>query len=252
MNLHGLMHGVTGEPPGAYANSYLPDREHPVSSKESVLDSATNENSAYRIGREDSVTLTTPEAIRNDSDSNRVATCYCGHCSACSMHAQAKSADQMNARTDYDQKRTEDPDDEEKAPNELSEAEKQQVEKLQRRDQEVRAHEQAHAAAGATNVRYEYQVGPDGRPYAVGGSADFQSMSMGNDHDSRISEARRMRTAALAPGDPSPQDMAVAAKATRLESEAIADKAEEQREELSEEAEENTVANPNEPFNVWA
>ena len=59
-------------------------------------------------------------------------------------------------------------------PNlELTRAEVQELSKLEKRDREVRAHEQAHIMAGGQYVRggahYEYQKGPDGQSYAVGG-----------------------------------------------------------------------------------
>lgn len=121
----------------------------------------------------------------------------------------------------------------------LSEEEEREVEELRRRDQEVRAHEQAHAAAGARNVRYEYQTGPDGHQYAVGGSADIDIQTGGNDPEAKIAEARKARTAAMAPADPSPKDMAVAAKASRLEAEAYAEKAQAERDSWGEHPLEN-------------
>ena len=232
MDMHEL---IPMEPPGAYAVADTRETEpfsHPNGGGSQAVEPA-----AEPTLRRDTLTLTLPEAIRNDSDASRVATCYCGHCSACALLAEAKSADRHTAAThtkpSTDEERAEAAGERDKGPAELTEAEKREVEELQRRDQEVRAHEQAHAAAGATNVRYQYQTGPDGRPYAVGGSADIQIMAMGDDYDSRIAQARKMRAAALAPGDPSPQDMAVAAKATRLEAEALADKVEEEREPLT-------------------
>ncbi len=267
MNIHGLTEGMTGEPPAAYALSAITRNDksdNPTTDTTTAQQSGDVQYSEAYQNRSDSITLSLPDAIRNDSKNSHVASCYCGHCSACDMHAAAKSAGQdeePKAELESPQEKAAPIDEREKGPHELTEAEKQQVEELQRRDQEVRAHEQAHAAAGATNVRYEYQVGPDGRPYAVGGSADMQTMAMGSDYDSRIAQARQMRAAALAPGDPSPQDMAVAAKAMRLEAEAIAEKAEAEREELAQEADDpstdhpfdtQAVNAPNEPFNAWA
>ncbi|MBN2707302.1 MAG: hypothetical protein JXR89_12805, partial [Deltaproteobacteria bacterium] len=56
---------------------------------------------------------------------------------------------------------------------ELSKEEQSRVNELKKRDAEVKAHEQAHLAAGGPYVsgaaHYEYQKGPDNRNYAVGG-----------------------------------------------------------------------------------
>ena len=64
-------------------------------------------------------------------------------------------------------------------PSELSSAEEQQVQELQNRDREVRAHEMAHkSAAGqyaAGGPFYEYQRGPDNQQYAVGGHVNIET-----------------------------------------------------------------------------
>lgn len=56
----------------------------------------------------------------------------------------------------------------------LTEEEVEQVRELEARDREVRQHEQAHVAAGGPYVtsgpNYEFEEGPDGRRYAVGGN----------------------------------------------------------------------------------
>ncbi len=152
------------------------------------------------------------------------------------QHAFASDSEEENRPQDTGANTKEAKADEERDVDarELSDGEQRQVEELQQRDREVRAHEQAHAAAGARNVRYDYQVGPDGRPYAVGGSCDIEMSYASDDPDAKVAEARRMRAAALAPADPSTQDMAVAAKATRIEAEAIAEKTEAEREEQTE------------------
>ena len=54
----------------------------------------------------------------------------------------------------------------------MSNEERQVIAELKSTDREVRAHEQAHAIAGGQHAgapSYEYQRGPDGRQYAVGG-----------------------------------------------------------------------------------
>ena len=101
-----------------------------------------------------------------------------------------------------------------------TEQEKKLVEELKTRDREVRAHEQAHAAAAGGLARggpsFTYQYGPDGRSYAVGGEVSIDT-SPGRTPEETISKAKQIRAAALAPTDPSDQDRAVAAAATQLE-----------------------------------
>lgn len=100
------------------------------------------------------------------------------------------------------------------------------IDQLQRRDQEVRTHEAAHLAAAGPYAQggpsYTYQVGPDGRLYAVGGGVNVDT-SPGATPEETIRKARQLRAAALAPGDPSSQDYAVAAAAATMEQQAQAD-----------------------------
>lgn len=60
---------------------------------------------------------------------------------------------------------------------ELSRAERQVLQQLKSRDREVKAHEQAHLAAGGQYVQgganYSYRIGPDGKMYAVGGEVSI-------------------------------------------------------------------------------
>ncbi|MBN1131257.1 MAG: hypothetical protein JXA71_19865 [Chitinispirillaceae bacterium] len=101
---------------------------------------------------------------------------------------------------------------------ELSDEEKREVRELKKRDKEVKAHEAAHVAAGGAYVRggatYEYQVGPDGRKYAVGGEVAIDSSPVPDDPRATIRKMQRVKAAALAPAQPSGTDRAVAAKAS--------------------------------------
>lgn len=101
----------------------------------------------------------------------------------------------------------------------LTTEQQQQVTELRQRDAHVRQHEAAHQAAGGEltgAATFSYQVGPDGRSYAVGGEVPLQSRA-GRTPDETIAIARRVRTAALAPSDPSAADLAAAAAATQME-----------------------------------
>lgn len=106
-----------------------------------------------------------------------------------------------------------------KASQELSADDKAKLDKLKQRDRQVRQHEAAHIAASgglaAGAPTYQYQQGPDGNRYAVGGEVQI-SVSEGNSPEETLSRANRIRAAALAPADPSPQDRAVAALASQM------------------------------------
>ncbi len=99
----------------------------------------------------------------------------------------------------------------------LSSAEKLLIDRLQKVDQEVHDHELAHlAAAGGyagSGASYQYQTGPDGRKYAVGGEVQIDTSSGRTPRDT-IAKMETVRRAALAPASPSGQDQLVAAQAT--------------------------------------
>jgi len=120
------------------------------------------------------------------------------------------------------------------ARSELTEEEEREVRELRARDREVRAHENAHkAAAGdlaAGGPVYEYETGPDGRRYAVGGSVDIR-IREGRTPEESLRIALRAQRAALAPAQPSAQDRAVAADAAQRATRARQEIAEERRSE---------------------
>jgi hypothetical protein len=94
--------------------------------------------------------------------------------------------------------------------------EQARVRELTARDAEVRAHERAHAAAGgqyAGSPSYEYQRGPDGRDYAIGGEVPIDTSPVAGDPKATIEKMEQVKAAATAPAEPSPQDRQVAAKA---------------------------------------
>ncbi|MFO7482485.1 putative metalloprotease CJM1_0395 family protein [Oceanibaculum nanhaiense] len=110
-------------------------------------------------------------------------------------------------------------------PSGLTEEERAQVDELKQRDREVRAHEQAHAAVGgayAGSPSYEYESGPDGNRYAIGGEVSIDASPISGDPEATIQKMEVVKRAALAPAEPSPQDRAVAAQAdqTRLKAQA--------------------------------
>jgi hypothetical protein len=106
------------------------------------------------------------------------------------------------------------------AGQDLSLSERRVVNELRQRDREVRAHEQAHlAAAGALasgGEKYTYQVGPDGKRYAVGGEVPIDVSVVPNDPRGTIQKAATIRRAALAPANPSGADRAIAMQAALM------------------------------------
>ena len=103
--------------------------------------------------------------------------------------------------------------------------EQRMLAELKARDREVRSHENAHRAAGGDLVRggsYDYQQGPDGKRYAVGGEVQIDTSPVAGDPDATAEKMRRVIRAALAPAEPSSTDLAVAAQATAERNRALA------------------------------
>lgn len=106
----------------------------------------------------------------------------------------------------------------------LSEEERKQVAKLEKRDREVKAHEAAHEASAGGNARggasYEYEKGPDGKQYAIGGHVDIDVSPVQGNPSATLEKALTVQRAALAPADPSGADRAVAAAAAQMAAQA--------------------------------
>ena len=131
------------------------------------------------------------------------------------------------------------------AEENLGAEEKKEVDNLKKRDQEVKAHEQAHMAAGSGVViggaNYEYQRGPDGKMYAVGGEVKIDT-SRENSPAQTISKMQQVKRAALAPAQPSAQDRSVAAQAAQVEAESRSELAKEKVEAGKEEDASDPIA----------
>ena len=111
-------------------------------------------------------------------------------------------------------------------------AEQREIRELQVRDQEVRAHEQAHAIVGgryASAPSYQYQQGPDGKRYAVGGEVQIDLAPVPGDPAATVQKMQQVKAAALAPAEPSAADRSIAAEAgqrlLQAQAELIAEKA---------------------------
>jgi len=101
----------------------------------------------------------------------------------------------------------------------LNDEQTKQLEKLKQRDREVHTHEQAHKNTAGPYARggaqFDYQQGPDGKRYAVGGHVNIDTSPVRGDPQATIQKMQVVRRAALAPADPSSQDRQVAAQASQ-------------------------------------
>lgn len=110
---------------------------------------------------------------------------------------------------------------------------------LKAADREVRAHEQAHMAAGAgiTGLAsYTYKTGPDGKQYAVAGEVPVDT-SAGRTPEETLAKAQKIRAAALAPAQPSAQDYKVAQTAAKMKLSAQAELLKLKEEEMQQQTE---------------
>ncbi|MBD3585725.1 hypothetical protein HHX48_08270 [Salinimonas sp. HHU 13199] len=114
-------------------------------------------------------------------------------------------------------------------------AQKKESEALEKRDREVRTHEQAHSAAGgqyASSPSYEYTTGPDNKRYVTHGEVSIDT-SEATTPAKTVQKMEQVRQAALAPVQPSAQDMKVASDAgqaiSRANSEMAAEKADDRQ-----------------------
>jgi hypothetical protein len=115
----------------------------------------------------------------------------------------------------------------------LTQEEQQEVSELKSRDQEVRRHERAHAAAAGPYgglPTFEFQRGPDGRLYAVNGEVKID-VSPERDPAATIAKMEIVIRAAQAPANPSAQDRAVASQAKQMLQRAQAELQAEKRDE---------------------
>ena len=102
----------------------------------------------------------------------------------------------------------------------FSSAEEKVIQQLQKRDREVKVHEQAHLANAGQYARggptYSYQQGPDGQRYAIGGEVPID-IGKEKTPEQTIQKMQAVERAALAPADPSSADRSIAAAAAAME-----------------------------------
>ncbi len=109
----------------------------------------------------------------------------------------------------------------------LTQAEMQLVEALKQVDSEVRSHEMAHVAAGGrfitSGANFSYKRGPDGKNYAVAGEVGIDTSPVPGDPAATVQKMRQIKNSALAPTNPSSQDLKVASKASSIATKAISE-----------------------------
>ncbi len=105
------------------------------------------------------------------------------------------------------------------------------LEKFKKADAQIRSHEQVHATIGQTTapISYNYQKGPDGKMYAVGGNVRFDT-SIPDDPKAAAFKLDQLSRAATGVSDPSEADTMIANQSNlnkillQFESERNADK----------------------------
>lgn len=121
----------------------------------------------------------------------------------------------------------------------IEQQELEHTRELSKRDREVRAHEQAHAAIGGQYTSapsYTYERGPDGRLYAVEGEVKIDTSAIPNDPEATLEKAEIIQRAALGVAEPSAADRAAAADARAMAAEARAEILQREEEIKAEEA----------------
>ncbi|QCO13777.1 hypothetical protein D3869_00140 [Azospirillum brasilense] len=100
-------------------------------------------------------------------------------------------------------------------PGTLTDDQQRQVEELKRIDASVRQHEAAHQAAGGPHAgaaSFTFTRGPDGKNYATAGEVQVDAGAE-SDPEATVRKMDTVKAAALAPSDPSAQDLRVAQQA---------------------------------------
>lgn len=100
-------------------------------------------------------------------------------------------------------------------PNNYDEKDFERVlNKFKQTDAQIRSHEQIHASIGPTTspISYNYQQGPDGKMYAVGGHVRLDT-SIPDDPKAAEHKLDQIKKAASGPSDPSGADLNIATQA---------------------------------------
>jgi len=114
----------------------------------------------------------------------------------------------------------------------LSQSQQNEVTELKKTDAAVRRHEQAHLSAAGGYARsgiiLNFATGPDGKQYADGGHVDIDTSPVKGNPAATVAKMETVQRAALAPVDPSAQDVRVAAEAGQEANKARAEETQQQ------------------------
>lgn len=94
-----------------------------------------------------------------------------------------------------------------------------EIKRLQEQENNVISHERSHMQSGGEfsgSPSYLYTRGPDGKVYISGGEVKMYVPAT-DDYDKLIQSLQKVKRAAMAPPDPSPQDSKTAAMASAKE-----------------------------------
>lgn len=108
----------------------------------------------------------------------------------------------------------------------VNDEEQRLIRELAALDREVRQHEINNSAVGVTQTGapdFEYERGPDGRSYLIGGEVSIDTSAVPDDPAAALEKSELILKAALAVAEPSHQDRAVAERAAVLGDEARAE-----------------------------
>ncbi len=158
-----------------------------------------------------------PSTTTNSADTYSVASVKSNALKNSSENTPS-SADTVTAASDQSKQKEQTPseDDSSSQDKNKEQQEEKAVQDLKSRDTEVRTHEQAHKSAGgqyAGSPAYEMSRGPDGKSYATGGHVNIDVSPVADDPQATITKMAQIKKAALAPAEPSSQDLKVAARA---------------------------------------
>lgn len=213
-------------------NYYIPTiSTKPVSNEAANAGSASAPTQVQQVDENNTQIQTTPNSyevnqqntLSNNSTQNNAssnAPVYTGEEMLSALNQDKQAQNSQTAKTSQTTQLAQKQQTTNTGEKVLTEEEQKQVEELKARDTEVRAHEQAHIAAGGSYVRggarYDYQTGPDGKKYAVGGEVSIDTSAVEGDPQATINKAQVILKAALAPAEPSGQDKAVASQARQM------------------------------------
>lgn len=156
-----------------------------------------------------------PRPVRSGNDAGNARPRTQGE--AAVLHLGTQAVQRAQQREDSEPESRAEPEGQ-RPEREAQPGDQRALDELRERDREVRGQEQTHRSAGgeyAGSSELDYQVGPDGRRYAVAGSTPIDVSPVPNDPEETLRKMTIVRGAATAPASPSDADRKVAAEADR-------------------------------------